>query len=112
MELVEGETIEVKGRQMRVTPLAMECLPRIREVLVGVARVKQTITYSDLKREAQVPHSVNGQGRLLDMLSEDCFRRDEPSLAALVVNGDTGEVGDDFEGDPVTERELVYGHWA
>jgi hypothetical protein len=29
---------------------------------------------------------------LLDLISEDCFRRDEPSLASLVVNGSTGEV--------------------
>lgn len=46
-------------------------------------------------------------GRLLDLLSEDCIRGGEPSLAAIVVNSTTGEVGIAF-GDPIRERALLY----
>lgn len=52
-------------------------------------------------------------GRLLDVISEDCHLRGEPSLAALVVNAGTGEVGGDYEwGDPVLERRRLYDYWS
>ncbi|GAA2725787.1 hypothetical protein CAE01nite_20810 [Cellulomonas aerilata] len=57
-----------------------------------------------------MPYLVHGMGRLLDLLSEDCFRRNEPSLASIVVNASTGEVGADFDGDASAERELVFDH--
>lgn len=72
------------------------------------------MTYAELHDHLDLPYAVNGMGRLLDLLSEDCIRRGEPSLAAIVVNASTGEVGDDFAGDPVAERSLVYAQrkWA
>jgi hypothetical protein len=51
-------------------------------------------------------------GRLLDLLSVDCDRRGEPSLAAIVVNAVTGEIGDDFDGDAAAERRRLYANWT
>lgn len=109
-----GERFEMKGRTLTVTPTAYECLPRVREFLVEVAKSGETVTYAELHDHLGLPYAVNGMGRLLDLLSEDCIRRREPSLAAIVVNSTTGEVGDDFAGDPVVERTLVYAQqkWA
>ncbi|WP_152975450.1 hypothetical protein [Rhodococcus rhodochrous] len=60
---------------------------------------------------AELPHATDGLGRVLDLLSEDCFRRGGPSLAALVVAQSTGEVGSAFRGNPSSERTNVYKHW-
>ena len=103
-----GEWFEVKGRRIRVTPMALQHLPSIRDELIDVARAGQTITYGELKERLNLPWAVNGLGRALDLLSVDCERRGEPSLAALVVTQGTGEVGSDFDGDPVAERAAVY----
>lgn len=112
MELELGEVVDSKGRRITVTPMAHEVLPALREHLVGVARRGGTITYGAVKRDLGLSYAANGMGRLLDLLSEDCFRRDEPSLAALVVSAATGEVGSDFEGDAAAERQDVYAHWS
>jgi len=106
-----GERVEMKGRTLTVTQTAFDCLPRTRDFLIDVAREGLTVTYGEVKGELDLPYAPNGMGRLLDLLSEDCARRGEPSLAAIVVNRSTGEVGHDFAGDAFAERKLVYKRW-
>ncbi|MEV0798238.1 hypothetical protein AB0I34_11150 [Kribbella sp. NPDC050281] len=109
--LNRGETLPIKGRNVTVTPADVEWLPRMRSYLIGVATTGGTATYGSMKTDLGIPHAINGLGRLLDLLSEDCLRRDEPSLASLVVSSTTGEVGLSFSGDAPSERTLVYKHW-
>ena len=111
----EGELVELTFREhrYRVTATDLRWLPELREYLIEAARRRQTVTYGRLKADVGLPHAVNGLGRLLDLLSEDCFRRRpaEPSLASLVVAGSTGEVGEQFFGDAAAARAAVYAHW-
>ena len=106
--LRKGEKIYTKGRTITVTDTAFECLPRVRDRLIEAALARETVTYGELRHELALPYLAQGMGRLLDLLGEDCGRRNEPSLTAIVVNASTGEVGDDFDGDPQSERELVF----
>jgi hypothetical protein len=110
MTLLNGEKVAMKGRTITVTEVALDCLPRVRDRLIEMAKAGQTVTYGELRQELDLPYPANGLGRLLDLLSEDCFRRREPSLASLVVNASTGEVGSDFDGDAVAERAMVFKH--
>jgi hypothetical protein len=107
-----GEQVEVKGRRMTVTPKAYDCLPKVRDRLIEIARAGGTTTYGRLVADLGLPYLPRGLGRLLDLLSEDCSRRHEPSLAALVVSDSTGEVGADFDGDAASMRGEVYAHWG
>ncbi len=107
-----GEKIAIKGRTVTVTDTAYEHLPRVRDYLIEVARSKGTTSYGDLVTDLQLPYHQSGLGRLLDLLWEDCNRRREPSLAAIVVSAATGEVGKDFAGDPVSTRNLLYRYWS
>lgn len=107
-----GDRFDMKGRTVTVTRLQVEVGPRVRDVLIDAAKRRQTITYGELKAEAQLSHPPNGMGRLLDVISEDCRLRGEPSLAPLVVNRDTGEVGADYGGSPETDRQRVYDYWS
>jgi hypothetical protein len=84
----------------------------VRDELIDVARRGQTITYGELKASAQLSHPPNDMGRLLDVISEDCRLRDEPSLAPLVVNAETLEVGADYEGAPNEDRQRLYDYWS
>ena len=110
--LSQGERIPMKGRLVTVTATAFRHLPAVRDALIEVARKRETITYGDLKADVGLPYRPQGMGRLLDLLTVDCSRRGEPSLAAVVVGGKTGEVGKDFAGDAAAERGLLYDHWA
>ncbi|MCE0488125.1 hypothetical protein [Ornithinimicrobium sediminis] len=110
--LKRGEKVEVKDRLVTVTDLAYESLPRVRDRLIEVAKGRETITYGELHADVNLRYHPSGMGRLLDLLSEECHRRGEPDLASIVVNAATGEVGDDYGGDPVSEREALYRHWA
>lgn len=112
LTLRRGEKIPIKGRTVTVTDLAYESMPAVRAYLIGVARNGGTTTYGELKDDLELSYVPQGLGRLMDLLSVDCTRRDEPSLAALVVTGHTGEVGYDFAGDAAAERELLYNFWA
>lgn len=110
--LAAGDKFEMKGRTITVTQVQALVGPRTRDVLIEVARRGERVTYGDLKARADLTHAPNGMGRLLDVLSEDCRLRNEPSLAPLVVNAETNEVGDDYEGDPTADRAAVYDYWS
>lgn len=99
--LTKGEKIPYKGRLVTVTDTAFECLPLVRAHLIQAAMAGQTMSYGRLRDELDLPHRPQGMGRLLDLVSIDCERRNEPSLASLVVSASTGEVGHDYSGDPV-----------
>ncbi|YAL83405.1 hypothetical protein ACMYYO_00975 [Dermacoccaceae bacterium W4C1] len=105
-----GDKVEIKGRRLTGTPLRVRLLERARPVLIDHARRGTTITYGELAQAIEFTQPVQAIGRLLDLITEDCRLRGEPSLAALAVNSQTGEVGDDFDGEPVGERALVYAH--
>lgn len=102
----------MKGRTITVTQMQADVGQRVRDELIDVARRGQTITYGELKASAQLSHPPNGMGRLLDVISEDCRLRGEPSLAPLVVNAETLEVGADYEGAPNEDRRRLYDHWS
>lgn len=104
----EGDRFEVNGKVRNVTKTAVSCLPRVRAHLIGIARACETVSYSHLRRALELPYAVNGMGWLLDVLTEDCRRRGEPSLAALVVTVGTGEVGVQYPGQATQERAAVY----
>lgn len=107
-----GDTFDMKGRRIRVTKVQVDVGPRARDVLIDVARQGARITYGDLNATADLGHAVNGLGRLLDVLSEDCRLRGEPSFAPLVVNKRTNEVGEDYDGNPDADRRAVYDYWS
>jgi hypothetical protein len=112
LALTIGETVEAKGRGLRVSELDLVTLPRVRELLITVAGAGITVTYGAMREALALPHPPNGLGRLLDLLSEDCFRRGEPSLAAVVVSQSSGEVGSAFVGNAEEERKLLDEFWA
>jgi hypothetical protein len=97
---------------VRVTPLMVGVLPRLREVLVDVARRRETVTYGEVARALDHAYLQQGLGPVLDVLAVDCGRRGEPRLDALVVTKGSGEVGHGFDGDAVRDREACWTHWA
>ncbi len=98
--------------EVRVTPLMVRVLPRLREVLVDVARRRTTITYGELATALDHAYLQQGLGPVLDVLAVDCARRGEPRLDALVVSRARGEVGHGFDGDAAAGREACWLHWS
>lgn len=107
-----GDRFHMKGRTVTVTQMQADVGERVRDELIDVAKRGQTITYGELKAAANLSHPPNGMGRLLDVISEDCRIRDEPSLAPLVVNRATREVGGDYVGAPEADRQCLYDFWS
>lgn len=107
-----GDHFGMKGRTVTVTKMQADVGQRVRDTLIDVAKRGATIKYGELKSIAGLSHPPNGMGRLLDVISEDCRLRGEPSLAPLVVNVGTQEVGTDYDGDPHEDRQQVYDFWS
>lgn len=90
-----------------------EALKReMRQILIGLARIRVTICYSDLAallRTASVHHRSPSFHRLLDDMCREDEARGRASLAALVVRKDSGIPGAGFftiaagDGDDVSD---------
>jgi hypothetical protein len=109
--LLVGEKVTAKGSTLTVTELDLASLPALRAHLIEIAGRCGTTTYGALKADLGLRHAVNGFGRLLDLLGEDCARRAEPSLSALVVTQRTGEVGTGADRSAEQERAALYDRW-
>lgn len=71
----------------------------MRAILIGLARARQTIAYSDLAgllTSAYVHHRAPDFHRLITDMSQDDERAGRASLAALVVRKDSGVPGAGF----------------
>ena len=115
LQVTAGEDVEIpfrEGKVIRVTPHMHEALIRMRAALIATAQARTTTTYDRLMEATGEPYLARGAGPALDVLSVDCLRREEPSLAALVIRGDTGEVGDEYRGDAGRERIKCWSHWS
>lgn len=90
----------------------LDAVMRMRAALIIAAQRRSTVTYQELSTAIDGLFVRQALGRPLDLLSEDCVRRGEPSLAALVVKNSTGRVGSAFVGDDGSQRELCFRRWS
>ncbi|SPT53691.1 Uncharacterised protein [Actinomyces bovis] len=112
LALQVGERYPVKERQHQLTPRLAAATAAAREVLVDVAKHRETITYGELSEAiggAVLPRHL---GPLLWMLGHDCAARDEPNLPALVVSAATGEVGTSDTRWATPARQACWEYWA
>jgi hypothetical protein len=110
-----GDVVDIPWRPerpVRVTANMYDAALRLRPALIDTAKRRSTLTYGEAEILIEGRYVAQGLGPLLDLISADCDSCREPSLAALVVRLDTGEVGDSFRGDPGAERERCYEYWS
>jgi len=110
--LEAGEVVESDRRRFHVRPSDLDSVARMRDYLADAARVGETVTYGELVRETDLPVPPKGLGRLLVLLSEDCARRGEPTLAAIVVTAATREVGEGYGPGAGDDRSALYRYWG
>lgn len=88
-----------------------------RAALIMAAMRRTIVTYGELGKAI----GIEGVGvfyelrHVLDDLSDDCINRGEPSLAALIVNKDTGAPGSGWTDGARpwhTEVQKVFQYWA
>lgn len=103
--------LPIRGRTVNVDDTMLTAIARARAALIVVAQNRRTITYKALDAAMDRLLGYRNLGDMLDILSEDCFRRNEESLAGLVVRSDTHEVGDGYVGAPREDRSKVHDQW-
>lgn len=107
-----GEIVHSEKRSMHVSARDIESVIAMRAMLIDEARAGATVTYGEVVRDCQLPVPPKGLGRLLVLLSEDCARRGEPTLAAIVVTAGSGEVGHGYGAGASTDRQDLYAYWG
>jgi hypothetical protein len=81
----------------------------MRLILIQVARIESTISYSGLAGQVGLHHRNPKFMRLLIEISDADEQANRPSLAALVVAKATGRPGEGFfVGIPHEEREIYW----
>lgn len=109
--LMVGEVVETHTRRFHVSASDIDAVARMRPFLIDEAKARSTVTYGELVTSLRLPCAPKGLGRLLVLLSEDCDRRDEPTLAAIVVTQATGEVGAGYGSGAQSDREALFDYW-
>lgn len=94
-----------------------EDVQRARAALIVAAMRRSILTYGELGKALGINGVAlrNEMRHILDDLSDDCIARNEPSLAALVVNSRTGAPGQGWEDGSVpwhAEVQNVFRRWA
>src|SRR6266545_3369166 len=108
-----GDTVTIKwrpDRPVRVDKRMYEAVTRLRSALIVASQRRSTLTYGEASAAIDEIYPARGLGRALDLLSQDCIERKEPSLTALVVQSTSGAVGGGFKGNAQAERERCYKH--
>jgi hypothetical protein len=98
-------------KPIKVNDRMFEAAIRLRSALIVAAQAQSTLTYKQASAAIDGLYGYRSMGRVLDLVSEDCMQRGEPSLAGLVVAGQSGEVGDAFVGDAEASRQACYRYW-
>lgn len=113
-----GDAVEIAWRPERPTikvdKRMYQAVTRLRSAGIVAAQRRSTLTYGEAEDAIDTLYAAQGLGRALDLLTYDCQQRREPSLAALFVRKDTGEVGEGWAAHTATaaaERERCYEHW-
>jgi hypothetical protein len=110
--LVPGETVLTERRRFHVSRRDIDHVVAMRALLIVEAQAGTTITYGEVVRDLHLPVPPKGLGRLLVLLSEDCERRGEPTLAALVVRQSTGDVGEGYGPQAADDRRELIDFWS
>lgn len=84
LKVRNGEVVETERGSIKATGLDLAWVRQIRAFLLEVFAQQRHVDATELKAGVGFPHPLDEVGQLLELLSEDCTRRGEPSLATLV----------------------------
>lgn len=113
IDLLVGATIATPWRgPIKVTTLLAETVPLARAALLAAAQLGGTVTYGQLSAALDRRYPPISLGAVLDLVSYDCQLREEPSLAALVIRGDTNVPGYAWIGDADAEQRRCFERWS
>ena len=101
LKIRRGEVVQTERGPIKATAADLTWLRQIRAFLLEVFAQQRRVDAAELKEQVGLPHQLDEVGRLLELLTEDCTRRGEPSLSALVEG--VPETPDE-RGGPSTER--------
>ena len=84
LKIRRGEVVETERGPIKATAADVAWLRHVRAFLLEVFAQQRHVDAAELKEHVGFPHELDEVGPLLDLLAEDCTRRGEPSLTALV----------------------------
>lgn len=85
LKIRRGEVVKTEHGPIKATAADVTWLRQIRAFLLEVFAQQRQVNASELKEHVGFPHQLDEVGHLLELLTEDCTRRGEPSLSALVA---------------------------
>ena len=84
LKIRHGQVIETESGPIKVTAVDLAWVRQIRSFLLAVFAQQGRVDAAELKELVGLPHQLDEVARLLELLTADCTRRGEPSLADLV----------------------------
>lgn len=84
LKIRRGEVIDTERGPIKATAADLAWLRQIRSFLLAVFAQQSNVDVAQVKELVGLPHELDDVARLLELLTHDCMRRGEPSLADLV----------------------------
>lgn len=84
LKIRRGEVIETESGPIKATAADLAWIRQIRAFLLAVFAQQGHVNAADLRELVGLPYELHEVPRLLELLTNDCTRRGEPSLANLV----------------------------
>jgi hypothetical protein len=84
LKIRRGEVVDTERGPIKATAADVAWLRQIRAFLLEVFAQQRRLDAAELKEHVGFPHQLDEVGHLLELLTEDCARRGEPSLSVLV----------------------------
>ena len=84
LKIRRGEVIETDRGPIKATADDVAWVRQIRAFLLEVFAQQRYVDASELKDHVGFPHQLDRVGHLLELVTEDCRRRGEPSLSDFV----------------------------
>ena len=106
LKIRSGEIVGTLVGPIRASQADLKWVRQIRAFLLEVVVEGRHIDAAEMKEQVEFPHDLDDVAPLLALVSEDCTRRGEPSLAAIVAGVPGADFGD--EGTDVISQDEIF----
>lgn len=107
LKIRRGEVVETERGPIKATAGDVAWVRQIRAFLLELFAQQRRVDASELKKHVGFPHQLDEVGRLLELVTEDCRRRGEPSLSDFVEG--VPEASDEGGGpstEPISQSDI------
>lgn len=106
LKIRRGEVVDTPVGPIKASQAGLKWVRQIRAFLLEVLAEGRHVDAAELKERVEFPHDLDDVAPLLALVAEDCTRRGEPSLAAIVAGVPSADFSDEGFTEVLSQDEI------